>query len=96
MAGAAKTLWRHMHVYHHTKPNGSVMQRFPRSDLNDFVPIWERKFDHLVGETEFDRLVGIDKNLLESSGIQDRVGNSCALAQDVFSSLIARQRSVEG
>ena len=72
------------------------MQRLPRLDLNDFIPPWERKLDNLVSETEFDRLLGSNVNLLEAPFGQDRVGNSCALAQDVFSALIVRQRSGKG
>ena len=66
------------------------MQR-TKLDLNNFVPLWERKFDNLVNETEFDRLVRRDIDLPETPFIQDRIGNTCALAQDIFSALIVRQ-----
>ncbi len=66
------------------------MQR-AKLDLNNFVPLWERKFDNLVSETEFDRLLRRDIDLPETSVIQDRIGNTCALAQDIFSALIVRQ-----
>ena len=62
-----------------------------RLDLNDFLPLWERKFDNFVCETEFDRLLGSNIDLLEAPVGQGRGGNTSALAQDVFSALIVRQ-----
>ena len=38
---------------------GLYMQR-AKLDLQHLVPMWERKFDNLVSETEFDRLLGSD------------------------------------
>ena len=65
-------------------------------DLNDFVPLWERKIEDNISETEFDRLLGSDVDLLEPALGQKRIGNACALAQDVFSALIIRQSSGQG
>ena len=70
------------------------MQR-AKLDLKDFVPIWEREIADGISETEFERLLGSDVNLLEPAFSQKRIGNTCALAQDVFSALIVRQRSVQ-
>ena len=62
-------------------------------DLKNFVPLWEREITDSISETEFDRLLGSDVNLLEPALSQKRTGNTCALAQDVFSALIIRQGS---
>ena len=67
------------------------MQR-AKLDLKNFVPPWERKFADEVRETEFDRLLQSDDNIIQSTGSQNIVGNTRPLAQDVFSSLIVRQR----
>ena len=66
------------------------MQR-AKLDLKNFVPLWERKFDNLMSETEFDRLLRRDVDFPEPPVIQDRIGNACPLAQDIFSALIIRQ-----
>ena len=62
-------------------------------DLQHFLPTWERVLDNLVSETEFDSLLGSDVNLLNAGLSQKRIGNTCALAQDVFSALVIRQGS---
>ena len=65
-------------------------------DMKHFLPVWERELDNPVDETEFDRLLGSDVDLLGASFSQKRVGNTCALAQDVFRALIIRQGSSKG
>jgi len=67
------------------------MQRIPQSDLDDFIPLWERKLDNVVRDTEFDRLLGSDIDLLEKSVSQGSLRNRRALAQDVFDSFVVRQ-----
>ena len=59
------------------------MQR-AKLDLNNCAPLWERKFDNRVSETEFDRLLRRDTDLPETLVVQDRIGNTCALAQDIY------------
>ena len=71
------------------------MQR-AKLNLKDFVPLWEREIADGVRETEFDRLLGSDVNFLETALSQKRAGNTCALAQDVFSALVIRQGSSKG
>ncbi len=63
-------------------------------DLKNFVPPWERKIADSVRETEFDRLLRSDVNVLESPGSQNIVRDTRPLAQDVFSALVVRQRRV--
>ena len=69
------------------------MQR-AKLDLNNFVPLWERKIADSVSETEFDRILRSDMNFSEASGSKDIVRDGRALAQDVFSALIVRQRRI--
>ena len=64
-------------------------------DLNDFLPVWERKFADGVYETEFDRLLRGEIHLPISAGGQEFVRNiSTPLAQDIFDALVVRQRRV--
>ena len=44
------------------------MERQRRSNLKDFVPLWEREFADRVHETEFDRILQGDVNITEASG----------------------------
>ena len=64
-------------------------------DLKNFIPPWERKIADSVSETEFDRLLRSNMNFSEASGSKDIVRDGCALAQDVFSALIVRQRRIQ-
>ena len=49
-------------------------------DLKNFIPLWEHEFIDLVHETEFDRLLGSDVNLLK-----DRIAaRTCRQRTEVF------------
>ena len=61
-------------------------------DLHDFRLPWERKITDRVNETEFERLLRGDVNLVVTPSGQHVVGDTCPLAQDVFSALVVRQR----
>ena len=61
-------------------------------DLQDFRLPWERKITDRVNETEFERLLRGDVNLVVTPFGQHVLGDPCPLAQDVFSALIVRQR----
>ena len=63
-------------------------------DLKNFVPPWERKIADSVRETEFDRLLRSDVNVIETSLGQEAVRDVRPLAQDIFRALIVRQRRV--
>ena len=66
----------------------------PHLNLKDFVPSWEREIADSIRETEFDRLLRSDIDLSDASGREGIVRNRRALAQDVFSALIFRQRRI--
>ena len=63
-------------------------------DLKDFVPPWERKIADSISETEFDRLLRDYGYIPVASGGKGVIRHRRALAQDVFSALIVRQRRV--
>ena len=70
------------------------MQR-TKSDLKNFVPLWEREVADSITETEFDRLLRSDVNFLETPSRKGFVRNRRALAQDVFGAVIVRQRRIK-
>ena len=61
-------------------------------DLQDFRLPWERKITDGVNETEFERLLRGDVNLVVTPSGQHVFGYTRPLAQDVFGALVIRQR----
>lgn len=63
-------------------------------NLKDFVPPWEREIADRVRETEFDRILRGDMDVPVASGTQDVIRQGRPLAQDVFRSIVIRQRRI--
>ena len=66
-----------------------------RLDLNDLLPLWERKFANRTDEPVAHRLVGRDVDLAVTAGEQNRSRNPAALTQDIVRTIIIRQRRIQ-
>lgn len=66
----------------------------PRLNLNDLVPVWERKLPHALHQPELERVLRRDVDILEPASGEGSVIEPGSLAQDVFSAQVIRQGRV--
>lgn len=74
----------------------ALMDRSPRLNLDDFLPLWQRKLAHPLHEPEIDSLARRYMNVALSSGGERGTGDTRALTQDIVSALIIRQGGGKG
>ena len=67
----------------------------PCLNLNDLIPAWERKLLHPVHEPNVEGFLRRDVDIAAASSGEHVIGQSCALAQDIFSAQIVRQRGIK-
>lgn len=67
-----------------------------RLNLNNLNPLWERKLFNPLHEPKLDSLGRSDVDVLNFSRSQNILGDSCSLAQDIFSAQIIRQSRIKG
>jgi hypothetical protein len=66
-----------------------------RLDLNDLVPLWERKFTQLPHEPKIDGEARRDMDFTVTALGEDFGRNAATLTQDVVRALIVRQCRVK-
>ena len=64
-------------------------------DLNDILPLWERKLSHPLHQPELDSLVRRDVDLAVPPRRQYLIRDGRILTQDVVRAIIVGQRRVE-
>ena len=64
------------------------------SDLNDLLPLWERKLPHSLHQP--DGLARRDMNSTVAARREHVLRNGRLLTQDIVGSIIVRQRRVQG
>ncbi len=67
----------------------------PRLNLNDLIPLWERKFSDPVHKPVRESDVWSNVDISRSASIQEIVGKPGSLSQDAFSTLVIRQGRVQ-
>ncbi len=67
------------------------MDRRPRLNLNDFVPLWERELPHPLHEPKFEGLIWRDVDIVDLAVLKDLIGDRTPLAQDFFRASVVRQ-----
>jgi len=66
----------------------------PRSDLNDLMAPWERKFPHPMHDPIVRGLFGVDMNIAGTPLGKQSLRDTGPLAQDVFRSRVVRQGGI--
>ncbi len=69
------------------------MQR-SKSDLDEFVPAWERKLPDFVHDAPLERLLSRDVHITHAPRSENVVRDGCVLAQDIFSARVVRQSTL--
>lgn len=64
-------------------------------DLNDLLPLWERKLAHPLHQPELDGLARRDVDLAVASRREYVVRNGRILTQDIVRAIIVRQRRIQ-
>lgn len=66
-----------------------------RLDLNDLMPLWQRKLPHLLDEAVLHGPDRRDVDLAVTAGRKDVLRNLAPLTQDVIGAIIIRQRRIQ-
>lgn len=72
---------------------GWRMDSTRKLNLENLVPLWERKVSDLVHKSVVESFSRVDVDITNPSGAQFVVRQGSPLAQDVFRTLILSQRS---